>query len=242
SVESDYAAVLALINKGEIRNSSVEGSVLGYETVGGLVAYNSHLIDNCESRVIVNGTLKVGGLVGENAIGSDSSSISNCLSVSEVFGLTRVGGLIGCNNSMVSHCYSEGSVHGNKNVGGSIGFNDSRVRQCYSHASVQGTEAVGGFVGYNFRMAILIEQCYSTGIVTGETDVGGFAGINEDRIENCFWDVEASGLDSSASGTGWTTVQMQERASFVDWDFEGTWMMCPGEYPRLLWEGPCIDY
>jgi hypothetical protein len=38
-------------------------------------------------------------------------------------------------------------------------------------------------------------------------------------------------------GVALTGLQMKQRASFVDWDFENTWTIREDEdYPRLWWE------
>jgi hypothetical protein len=35
---------------------------------------------------------------------------------------------------------------------------------------------------------------------------------------------------------------MRQQASFIDWDFADTWMICEGQdYPRLQWEGVACD-
>lgn len=64
------------------------------------------------------------------------------------------------------------------------------------------------------------------------------------RIENCFWDIEASGRPSWSGGKGLATAQMQDIRTFLaaGWDFSGErangtvdlWEMPEGGgYPRL---------
>lgn len=39
-------------------------------------------------------------------------------------------------------------------------------------------------------------------------------------------------------GTGLTTAQMQNQASFGGWDFTNVWNIAPGTYPYLRWQTP----
>ena len=55
-------------------------------------------------------------------------------------------------------------------------------------------------------------------------------------IENCFWDTESSGIESSNYGTGLTTAQMKDPANFTGWDFSNVWYMSSRSnngYPSL---------
>jgi hypothetical protein len=147
-----------------------------------------------------------------------------------VIGEYYVGGLVGRNRGAVSNSYSTGSVTGDWYVGGLAGIND------------------GGTVS----------NSYSIGNVTGNEDVGGLVGINDrgGTVSNSFWDIETSGQPTSDGGTGKTTAEMQDIATFTDTGTEGLdepWHMtavAPGEtndaytwnivdnetYPFLSWQ------
>jgi hypothetical protein len=152
-----------------------------------------------------------------------------------------VGGLVGTNyeGSIIS-CYSTGKVSGDKRVGGLVGLNIGDMTACYSTCVVIGGSYVGGLVGRNTGS---IATGYSTGAVTGNEDVGGLVGDNYGHIISGLWDVETSGQDTSADGTGLTTAEMGEISTFLNagWDFvdenvNGTcdyWQISPGDYPRL---------
>jgi len=78
--------------------------------------------------------------------------------------------------------------------------------------------------------------------------------MNDDRLENCFWNTDTSGILTAIAGgaiagvTGKTTAQMKDADTFlnVGWDFLGEtengqneiWRMCTddADYPRLSWE------
>jgi hypothetical protein len=68
-------------------------------------------------------------------------------------------------------------------------------------------------------------------------------------VTQSFWDIETSGRETSAGGTGKTTSEMQTVGTFLDagWDFveetangeEDTWMMSAETgYPFLPWREP----
>ncbi len=136
----------------------------------------------------------------------------------------RVGALVGgaYNHSAVSNCYSTGIVKGGNYVGGLIGHIDNQcmVLNCYSTCTVTGNNYVGGFGGNSWNNASIINS-YCNGGVTGNEYVGGFMGNIINCISsNCFWDMQTSGLDTSATGLGLTTEQMCDVNSFLNagWD------------------------
>ncbi|MCD4828147.1 MAG: T9SS type A sorting domain-containing protein [Candidatus Cloacimonetes bacterium] len=179
------------------------------------------------TNVDVTGYYCTGGLIGA----SENSIISNCYSTGSMSGNFDTGGLVGLNgdNSTVSNCYSTGSVNGEYDVGGLVGWNsESYVNNCYSTGSVNGVETVGGLVAWNDDS--YVSNCYCTGSVNGVEDVGGLVGFTSTSVNNCFWDTETSGQSSSADGTGKTTAEMQDVATYTSlatpgldspWDFIG---------------------
>jgi hypothetical protein len=131
-------------------------------------------------------------------------------------------------------------------TGGLAGVNQGLVTNCCNTGSASGNGNVGDLVGYNYYGTI--SGCYSTGSVSGSSYVGGLAGSNGlATISVCFWDIQASGMTTSAAGTGKTTAEMQTAKTFTDagWDFVGetkngtadVWWIDEGkDYPRLSWE------
>jgi hypothetical protein len=66
---------------------------------------------------------------------------------------------------------------------------------------------------------LLKEECH---VATGDTSAVYSRGGGPDR----------------GAGAAATTGQLKQQSTFVDWDFEETWMLCEGEtYPHLWWEG-----
>ncbi len=241
-----------------------DGSVSGNSEIGGLVGFKSGgTITICYSTGNVFGKWwSVGGLVGFN-----SGTITNCTSSARVSGNNNVGGLAGDNRGTITNCYATSSVAGTEHVGGMVGENfGGEVTNCYSTSSVTGTILIGGLVGKNIPISRLkqgggyilvggtITNSYSTGSVSGNENIGGLVGDNlKGEIANSFWDIETSGLTTSAGGTGKTTAEMQSESTFTDagWDFVGEsvngtedfWSICEGtNYPRLAWQIPAGDF
>jgi hypothetical protein len=74
-----------------------------------------------------------------------------------------------------------------------------------------------------------VVECYATGAVAGTSAAGGLAGFssNGDAVTRCYWDMDRSGLTTSAGGEGRTTAQMRQQSTYVDWDFQAQWGIAP---------------
>jgi len=193
----------------------------------------------------VTGSSQVGVLVGHN-----EGIVNNSYSSGSVTGDSRVGGLVGWNQATLTNSYSSCSVTGDSRVGGLVGDNwyyRGILSNSYSTGSVTGSSQVGGLVGVNYYGNVT--HSYSTGSVTSSTQVGGLVGWNTATVSNSFWDTQTSGQATSDGGTGKTTAQMQNIATFsgAGWDIIAvaldmsdlsyTWNIIEGQtYPFLSWE------
>ena len=139
------------------------------------------------------------------------------------------------------------TVIGRMRVGGLVGLNgDGNVSNSYATGSVSGSIDVGGLVGLNDGT---VSNSYSTGSVTGDAGIGGLVGNGGPTVINSFWDIETSGQAASAGGTGKTTAEMQDMATFsgAAWEIcvvppgatnpTYTWNIVDGvTYPFLSWQ------
>jgi hypothetical protein len=184
---------------GKIINSYATGNVDGVGGyVGGLVGINKGVgpyISNSYATGNVSGSLRIGGLVGDNR-----APINNSYATGYASGPKDIGGLAGHNISSISNSYARGDVSGsNFNVGGLVGFNTGigSISNSYATGSVSGTTI----------------------------DVGGLIGLNNGTgaVDNSFYDSQTTGqLDS---GMGRLTEDMMESSTFSDanWDFANIW-------------------
>ena len=228
---------------GTVSNSSVIGSVNGNFSVGGLVGYNQGPVSNCYAigNVVAGGFVSsdVGAVMGGFGVGgligvTEGATVSSCYFTGNVTSylycaykwrdLAGVGGLIGVSYGTVSKSYSNANVTGINNVGGLVGNNNGgTVSNSYSTGSVtSGGTFVGGLVGVNQGT---VSDSYSAGNVSGHEGVGGLVGFDlhiivEGTVSNSFWDTQTSGRAISNGGTGKTTAEMQDIATFLDagWD------------------------
>jgi len=232
------------INNSEIKNVGMINIDVGNsEITGGLIGcgYGS-TVTNCYSTGSVSGERHTGGLIGCLYNGS---TITNCYSTVAVNGgdFTYIGGLIGnCQTgATITNCYSTGSVSGGELVGGLIGYfygwqQAVLITNCYATGAVSGRERVGGLIG-EFARDATVTNCYSTGSVSGDSRLGGLIGyhwLGESTVTDSFWDTQTSGQAASAGGTGKTTAQMKQEATFTNWDFSTIWEIVEDtSYPTL---------
>jgi hypothetical protein len=238
--------LFSFVNEGAIVEdvAVTDVDVTGDTYVGGLAGHSRGNLSNCHSTGIVTGDTYVGGLVGENG-----GIVSNSSSTASASGSFEVGGLIGQNHATVRKSYSTGSATGDSYVGGLVGWNkEGSLSDSYSSASVNGELLAGGLAGSSRATVV---DCYSTGTVTGLENVGGLLGRSyEGTTSDSFWDIETSGQATSDGGTGNTTAEMQDIATFsgAGWDIVALgsvgerdtahiWnMVDDATYPFLSWQ------
>jgi uncharacterized repeat protein (TIGR01451 family) len=175
----------------------------------------------------------VGGLMGRT-IGGQVRNVG--LTNVEVNGSTFVGGLVGeAKDATISNVYVTGSVNG-YHGGGIVGWaNNSTISNSYATGSVHGVWA-GGLVGDLNKSTIVNSYFVGT---AGSDELCGLIGTSyNSTVQQSFWDKEAASGSYSAGGTGKTTVEMKNKATFAnaDWDFDGTWAISEGllvSYPYL---------
>lgn len=195
-------------------------------------------ISNIQMKEVnVKGDGDVGGLVGYNL----DKSIINSYASGSVNGSIAVGGLVGRNNGTVNTSYATGSVNGADEIGGLLGVNNGTLTNSYTTGSVIGDNNVGGLLGYNFGT---VTTSYATGsvVVTGSGDLyaRGLVGNTDNpaTTDNSYWNIETSGQSSSYGGTGLTSEQMRQEASFGGFDFTNDWQIQEGLTFPVLQNNP----
>jgi hypothetical protein len=225
-----------------LRNITICG--VGHQ-VGALVGSNYGTVLRCSATGNISGVFGVGGLVGRNG-GSivSCSAFCNVVQGETVAGGAVAGGLVGDNFGYIYNCYATGTVTGKGALGGLVGINYDGMSNCYATGTVTGEESVGGLVGANY--ADTVSQCYAASkIITDSNDsIGGLIGESIGQTTNSFWDIQVSGLKTSASGIGLPTLKLQDSATYLNagWDMAGEtsngvadfWtIMEPNTYPQL---------
>jgi hypothetical protein len=249
SEDEDYVGLFGYVgplfsewteHEGVIRNLHlVNIRIHGENQVGGIAGECSGTINACSVTGNIQGKEIIGGIVGKNW-----GVIEQCWTTMSVTGKQHTGGLVGYNGKIEEYrpgllysCYTTGEVQGGPFTGGLTGSSYGWIESCYSTVQVTGDSAVGGLVGLNEHRGTIV-HCYSTGPVTGSPNIGGLVGTGQTRCTFLsFWDVETSGVASSAGGSGKTTAQMFVAETFEGWGLSGDWTIHEGlDYPRLTWE------
>lgn len=223
------------LSYGSVRDVGLNSvDIFGGNLVGGLIGrlwgsgasvkntYTTGTVTGSPTLTIITGFGNgyVGGLIGwmtpyndSGALLGGTMTLTTSYSHANVTGLAP-GGLVGSLDlSTVSNSYAQGNVVSYTN-----------------HASI------GGLVGGMIHSSI--SNSYSTGAVSfvngGSGLASGFVGLsNGSPSSMSYWDTQTSGKSTSVGGTGKTTAQMQQQATYVGWDFVNTWVMSPGGYPVL---------
>ena len=184
---------------------------------------------------------KAGGLVGYNdgtIVGSyatgNASAASGYDATEESRNSVVAGGLAGQSTRFIGASYATGDAtatgpgdYTNARAGGLVGSvggptgEDIVASYATGRASATshtGEESVGGLIGSaRSRPGVTITASYSTGSVRAtatEADVGGLMGFaSTTTAPHSYWDVDASGHDTSAVGSGRTTVALQTPTS-----------------------------
>ena len=214
------------------RNGTGEVGLFGYTSSGAQIA-GVVLLD-----IDVIGNFDVGGLVGRN----DEGTITNSYATGSISGDVQVGGLVGWNDrGSITNSYAAGSVSGITRVGGLVGWNEGTIMNSYATGSVSGIARVGGLVGFSDMGSIT--NSYATGSVSeGDSAVGGLVGLNRDStITDSYWDINTSGIQTSAGGTSKTTVELKAQSAqdtdpdkpYYRWSTTNWYFGTSSQYPIL---------
>jgi hypothetical protein len=237
--------------------------VSGWANIGGLVGGCAldGIIKDCFTTGTVEAQTQAGGLVG-----TLGGSVLNCYSTARVSGDATLGGLVGINWGLIRTSWAGGDIVGGSTVGGLVGssmvgdglyvpFFNTTVADSYATGAVRGANVIGGLIASNYGNVL---RCYARGAVAASKKngiVGGLVAVDDSLaawdVRDSFWDTTTTGVTVSDGGTGKTTAEMQDLATYIaaGWDFAGEtangiediWKMTGDRpaYPRLAWEeGP----
>lgn len=139
--------------KGEIYDSTADGTVTAESHTGGIVGYNMGTVSNCTNNGKINCVILDPGLkIDEISIDptTNISSLFNLTSLAHINVATDTGGIVGYSSGMVLGCKNSGTVgyeHTGYNVGGIAGRSSGYVNNCENSGKIYGRKDVGGIVG-----------------------------------------------------------------------------------------------
>lgn len=150
----DCQGLFGYIAEGTVKNLTVSGYVAGKDGIGGIVGWNSAVIENCVNECDVIGsrydgptaiiTAAAGGISGVNQ-GKilKSSNIGNVNNEYYKLANDTVGGISGENWGTIENCFSTGEVSGRFEMGGIAGLNKATIKNCYSTGIIAGAYSAG---------------------------------------------------------------------------------------------------
>ncbi len=141
-------------------------------------------------------------------------TLSNCLGFSDlsvtIKDNLKIGGLVGANYGTIQNCFYQGDVNAGGSgyrvyVGGIAGSNESGI--------------VAGNAGGT------ITRCYTVGMVISNETAGALVGLNEGTLQYVYAYERTPILvgEGVKQGTTATLTQLQSRAFFSGFDFNGVW-------------------
>jgi len=245
AVRNDLTTYYELINNIDASDTVNWNSGAGFIPIGNFTTKFSGSFDGKGYRVTglyVKRSVDNNGLFGYV---SSSGVVKNLGMVDgriEAIGSTLFnhGAIVGNNYGAIQKCFAVGgyvkALNSGYNAGGIAGSNSGTITDCFAGVAVNCPNKGAGLIGGHSTGTI--SNCYSIGVVTGlaANYCGGLIGYTySGSVINCFWDTETSGQTTSGGGTGKTTAQMKQQATFANWDFNSIWSINEGvSYPALL--------
>jgi hypothetical protein len=244
------------LNGSTVSDCSFDGTVSddlnGSNYFGGLIGYNTGLVEDSYATATVTGNWYAGGLIGYNNAGTVQRCYSSSSDGEYVFGSYYIGGLTGYNagSGSITDSYSTLNVTGYANIAGGLtgANNGSTITNCYSRGSVtrsQGGDGdFGSFIGKNDNTTV-ISNCYTTGAViygnaNDPTDKGFIGNYNSTGCSDNFFDSQATAQSGGAGAAPKTTAEMKTLSTFTGagWDFSTpVWKIADTViYPFLAWQ------
>lgn len=219
---------------GKVQNLNVSGSVTvsgSHDAIGGVVGYNSGIIDKVTSTVVVtaNSAYNVGGIAGFNDnyyMAGAVGTIRNCCNNGTVSGSSKVGGIAGENAGLIASCYNMAAISdpnsGKNGVGGIAGRNGNNntavetgvIRDCYNAANITCSNGkwVGGITGFLNSKSSCV-NCYDTGSLYAVSYTDPTSGNTEGPNTNCYYLSGISGVQGYDGSTALSASELNGNAT-----------------------------
>lgn len=239
---SNFQALFGIADGATLKDITLTNiAITGYNRTGGLAGRltNNSQVSGCTVHGTIAGNGRVGGLAGD-AYGGTVVRSSATVTMT---GAGQLGGLLGAmdQGATAAFCHTSGSItataFGEGGIAGQV-HNNCVISNSYSHVNIHGRYNAG-LVG-SLDFGSVVTHCFSTGLITANNPPSDYPrGLICSKgatavVTNSFWDTESSGRPDSMGGTGLTTAQMWQQASYANWDFTTVWRINEGSgYPTL---------
>ena len=245
---------------------SVYGGIYNEDSAsysGGIVgAFYGKMIENSINKGIINAKgIRVGGIAGH---AGTESTITKCINVGDINGLSQNGGIVGGLNGTIEKCYNSGTVKGIHRLGGICGIvcnmYESTIKNCYNIGSIipeksseypeSEIQYLGGIIGWmsSNQTSGTISNNYNIGKIETEgknaTYVGGVIGLLSKTftIKNNYYiaGIPTTSEELAVAGESKTEAEMktEEFLALLNADQETpVWELNPSKnngYPSLI--------
>ena len=192
--------VIAGTNIGTIQNcTSEDNTVLGKNSVGGIVGSNNSwsdknnaaLLQNCTNNSHVTAISQGGGITGENYI---DGAVENCTNNGTIDGDSGIGGITGVSSGDITGCTNSGNITSSGAYAAGISATldrQAKLSDCINTGNISASGlGAGGITGY-MEGTSSVENSSNSGDVIARTYSGGIAGLMSysgtgTNINNCF--------------------------------------------------------
>lgn len=184
------AAIVGL-NEGRVLNCKVENTEInGTTKVGGIVgvAMTDSYIEASQTldNVKISADENVGGIVG---YANNNVNILNCTNTANISGKAYVGGVSGIvfyGTLIRNGLNNSENISGDEYVGGLVGYSQAQIENSSSNGVINGNNYVAGLVGLNYIMGNITDS-FNNGTINIQGDNGGgIVGLNNATITNCY--------------------------------------------------------
>ena len=227
---------------GVIENVIVDGTISGYDMVGGIAGHSRGLIQNCYNKATISSVADTGAVYGAGGIVGycENGLVDNCHNLGNISGKVNIGGVIGeASNGRVRYCSNVGTINATAHgAGGIVGYlyTDTPgktywLQNSYNMGAVSSDYDAGGIVGN--LAGCYVAYCYNRGNITGNSRAGSICGLYGGGSQS-YGNYYLQGTAATATGQGddsgyvLTAEQFKDKSKFINdslWDFEVAWRM-----------------
>lgn len=231
----------------QISNCFGSGTIYGHSKIGGLFGYAGDCyVDNCSFVGDVGNNIqtasRAGGVFGQ----CNSVTISKCSFTGTIKSTGGYnGGLIGQSNSnTVDSCWVKITAETTYATGGFMGYcDDTTISNSYILGSINNTNKAGGLIGHAYSPISTATNCYIA-IELNTIGISGSLSGNGCTVnsQSTYYNSDIIGSITYDQGISKNTTEMMDVGTFLNWDFDNTWAIIPGEaYPFLRMNPPPVS-
>lgn len=221
---------------------NVNGTITDNNVIIGGIVGECYKCD-VDNSAITSGTIDYNGILNLSASPWNYVELGGAIGAIDATGGTNFSKLF--SNVTINHGGDLFAGNAIK-IGEITGFcmGNAILENSYAHGTINVVGAgndttvyAGGFMGGNRNCGVV--DVYATTDINGTTTY--FAGLNAINqlgmgpvsYQDAFWNTDASSIFSSEGGTGKTTAQLQDDATFTGRYDLGIWRIVDGNYPCL---------